>query len=320
MLLKELVTQTTNDLTDVSEHPALEAKLLLCYVLDSSEQDLILNSDSDISDIHIEELHRLINLRLNSRLPIEYITNTRYFYKSDFYIDKRVLVPRPETELLVEQAVKTCMALIAENQNDEINILEIGTGSGCIPISLILDILKPVIASKVRLNLISTDISNDSLDVAQINTKKLLQEFKPVSVNGGVVEYRYENVNLTYIHADVIKPIGLNSDSTSISKLQYDLIISNPPYIPSHEIRELSQEVHKEPMKALDGGTVGLDIIKAILDETKHMTKRRFQYLIEIASNTTLQLKELLSEYPELQNYTLHNDLSSNPRILEIRS
>ncbi|WP_458699484.1 peptide chain release factor N(5)-glutamine methyltransferase [Sulfurospirillum sp. 1307] len=189
--IKDALIKAVDILKDSSEIPQKEARILLAHHLKKDQIFLITNEDKKIVD---EKYFELIQKRANHE-PVEYITNSAMFYSREFYVDSRVLIPRPETELLVDLVVSTCKGL------KRAKIVEIGTGSGII--SIMLAILLP--KAKIK----AIDISNDALDVAKINAKKHGVEDK-----------------IEFIQSNLLENVKDNS---------FDMLVSNPPYIANDE-------------------------------------------------------------------------------------
>ena len=204
-----------------------------------------------------------------------YIIKKKEFWKNSFYVNKDVLIPRPETELIVEEVLNNI------NNSSSKNLLEIGTGSGCIIISII----------KERPNCFSTaiDISKKALNIAKINAK--LHHLKN---------------KINFINIDIDK-FNLN---------KYDFIISNPPYIKKFNLRRLGKNVSLfEPHVALEAGTDGLREIKKIIKKSKKLLKKNGKLIFEIGEHQSKFVQKILSE----NGYYINNvikDLSSIPRVI----
>jgi release factor glutamine methyltransferase len=219
--------------------PALDAGLLLAEVLHTDKAGLILHAPETIAEEDADKFQRLINCRLDGE-PIAYILGRKEFRGLDFTISPDVLVPRPDTEALVEAAIKELGNVLA-GSNFPITVLDLCTGSGAIAIAL-----KNECPS---LNVWASDISEASLKIARANAARLLND-KAVH----------------FIRADLFSPFK-NSLAPDISfPKNFGLIVSNPPYIPSAEIEGLAKEVRMEPRLALDGGLDGLDLIRKIAE------------------------------------------------------
>jgi release factor glutamine methyltransferase len=178
------------------------------------------------------------------REPIAYIIGKKEFWSEDFIVNHDILIPRPETELLIYKIINFF-------KNKAINILDIGTGSGCI----LLSILKELDSSRGT----GIDISAKAIRMAKINSK-----------------------NLNLINRSNFKVFDLSKFSIG----KYDLIVSNPPYIPSKDIKNLSKDIiNYEPKTAIDGGVDGLDLIKKVIYKSNHLLKKHGLLAIEIGFN-----------------------------------
>ncbi len=219
----------------------LDCELILSKVLNKTREEILINLNNKINKTQKNEFIFNLNKRRNKN-PISYILGFKFFWKYKFYINKSALIPRPESEHLVEQALKYMP------NGKSINILDIGTGSGCLIISII----------KERHNCIATaiDISKQALKVARFNAKL----------------HHLENK---------IKFLNIDIDKFYSSK--YDLIISNPPYINKIDLNRLDDDVRLyEPRLALYGGVTGLEEIKKIIEKSSVLLKYNGKLVIEI--------------------------------------
>ncbi len=223
----EAIEKGANELKTVSRRTKHESEILLLSILAKDKVYLILHNEDFLSTKEIEQFKQYILRRKNGE-PIEYITQQVSFYSLTFYISHGALIPRPETELIVDFSIQ----LLKHIQNPK--ILEIGVGSGAISIS---------IASKIKLaNILAVDISQQALNIAQINISNF---------------YLDDQIQL--------RISDLFSNVQSYEK--FDLIVSNPPYIAKHEKGKLQKELDFEPDVALYGGTNGDEVLKKIIDE-----------------------------------------------------
>ena len=206
------------------ESPKLKSRLLMQYVLKQTRQYIIVNDLNQISK-EDEERYFVGISKLRAGVPLEHITHQREFMKLNFYINENVLIPRQDTEILVEEVINIAKRI----KNPK--ILDLCTGSGAIAVSL----AKYLTESEIT----ATDISNKALEIAKKNAK----------INE--VENR-----ITFISSDLF---------TNISEEKYDIIVSNPPYIKRNVIETLDEQVRKEPYMALDGGLDGLDFYRKII-------------------------------------------------------
>jgi len=209
--------------------PRLTAELLLAHALGTDRLQLYLDLERPL---HAEELAgiRALIRRRSEGMPTQYLTGTREFYGRSFSVDPRVLIPRPETELLVEKVLDFVDA--AEGRE----ILEIGTGSGCIAAT--------IAAERPNASVWATDISADACEVARSNLRRL-----------GLIE------RVGLLKGDLFDPVPDGH--------RFDVIVSNPPYVRRQELPGLSAEVQKEPVVALDGGEDGLTIIRRLVGQAK---------------------------------------------------
>ncbi len=195
----------------------LKVRLLLQHILKMNYNELIINNKEEISSNKLQEFKTGLD-KLKSNTPIQYITNHQEFMKLNFYVDENVLIPQPDTEILVEEVIKYSNS---KHNNNTINILDLCTGSGAIAISLAKYI--------PNCTVIATDISTEALQIAKLNATNNLVSNK-----------------INFIKSNMFSDINFNN---------FDIIVSNPPYIESGNILSLDAEVQKEPILALDGGT-----------------------------------------------------------------
>ena len=232
---------------------SLDSEILLAHALKINREKLLCNLEKKPSKIQVKLFEKLIILRMQ-KMPIAYIVNKKEFWKRSFGMNKSVLIPRPETELIVEKILKKI------NKYDRKNILDIGTGSGCILISILLD----------RKNCKGTalDISKSAINTAKTNAK--IQH----------VENR-----IAFINSDIDK----------FSSNKYDLIVSNPPYIEKLKIKCLSEDIKNyEPIIALNGGISGVEIQKKVIERSSKLIKTGGNLLLEIEKNQIYMLKKIL--------------------------
>jgi len=233
----------------------LDAQIILSEILGVKREYLITNNKMIISKKIMEKYNIAIKRRVKKE-PVAYIIGKKEFWSEDFTVNDSTLVPRPETELLIYKTINFF-------KNKSINILDIGTGSGCI----LLSILKELDLSRGT----GIDISKKAIQIAQINSKKL---------------------NLA--NRSKFKVFDLNKFNIG----KYDLIISNPPYIPSKNIKNLSNDIRNhEPKVALDGGFDGLDLIKKVIYKSNHLLKKHGLLVIEIGYNQYQSVSCILKRF-----------------------
>ena len=256
------------------KNPILDSELLLSKVLNKSREEILLNSNYILKKKEINKFNSYL-LRRKYNEPIAYILGFKYFWKYKFITNKSVLIPRPDTELIVEE----CLKYLPNNKSKK--ILDIGTGSGCIIISIL----------KERSKCIATalDLSNRALNVAKSNAKL----------------HQLEN-KINFINIDIDKYNSCN----------YDLIISNPPYINNVDLSRLDDDIKfHEPKIALSGGFDGFRDIKKVIIKSKKLLKRNGKLIIEIGSKQRNQSIKILNENGFYINKT-STDLSGKDRCI----
>ena len=230
----------------------LDSELLLSKILNKKREKILINLDQKISKKNFFMYRRLIQRRSKNE-PIAYIMEEKEFWSKNFFVNRDTLIPRPETELMVEEIIEIF-------KKKRISILDIGTGSGCILISLLSELSN----SKG----VGIDISKKALIVAKKNSDK----------------HKILN-NIKF----------LNKSLDAKFNEKFDLIVSNPPYIKSSEIKNLREDIKKyEPRIALDGGNDGLDLIKKVIYKTKYNLKAKGKLALEIGNEQHKKVSEIL--------------------------
>lgn len=231
---------------------SLDARLLLEYVCGTDRNDMLLHGNQEVAEEDAKRYLQMISERAE-HVPLQYLTNQQEFMGLSFYVDKNVLIPRQDTEILVEE--------ILRDGHDGKRLLEIGTGSGCIVLSLLY--------YGNGCEGTATDISESALKVAEKNAGRL-------------------GINVKLIRTD------LAADVPGV----YDIIVSNPPYIVSNVIPTLMPEVRDyEPMMALDGGADGLEYYRRILEETRELLVPGGKYYFEIGYDQGDAVKTILENH-----------------------
>lgn len=257
------------------ESPKLKSRLLMQYVLKQTRQYIIVNDLNQISK-EDEERYFVGISKLRAGVPLEHITHQREFMKLNFYINENVLIPRQDTEILVEEVINIAKRI----KNPK--ILDLCTGSGAIAVSL----AKYLTESEIT----ATDISNKALEIAKKNAK----------INE--VENR-----ITFISSDLF---------TNIPEEKYDIIVSNPPYIRRNVIETLDEQVRKEPYMALDGGLDGLDFYRKIIKNSYEYLKYHGFLCLEIGFDQKIDVIELIENEEKFENTYSKKDLFDNDRII----
>ena len=254
--------------------PKLDSELILAKILNVRREEILLNLNKKIDKSDLNKFNYYLNMRSNYK-PIAHIVNFKYFWKYKFFVDRNVLIPRPETELIIEKILK--ILPLSSNKN----ILDIGTGSGCIAISLIKE--------RPDCRITAIDKSKKAIKVAEKNA-----------------EMHQVGKKLNFLNIDVDKYFSN----------KYDLIISNPPYIKNSELLSLDKDVKlNEPKLALSGGSSGLEIFFKIINKCKILLKNNGKLFLEIGHK---QGKEL-GKYLNLSGFNqtkIYKDLSGKDRCL----
>ncbi len=253
---------------------SLDSEILMMKAIGKDRKYIILNNKENLKLEKLNEYIKLIKERSN-RKPIAYLTNTKQFWKYEFKVTNDTLIPRPDSEILIEEVLK-----IFKNKNN-ICVLDIGVGSGCLLISIL----------KERKNFygVGIDINKNCLNISKINAKML-------------------NVDKR------IKFYKTDVDKFVLGK--YDLIVSNPPYIKKYKIKYLERDVAEfEPTLALNGGLDGLSEIRKVISKSSELIKKNGKFILEIGFNQKNKIISLLKEKGFYIN-SVSKDLSKNDRCI----
>ena len=251
----------------------LDSEIILSRVLNITREKMILNLNEYANRNQILNFEKMIKVR-SQKKPIAYLLNKKDFWKTQFYVNQSVLIPRPDTEVLVS----SCLSLIS--QKDKLKILDIGTGSGCIIISILLE--------RKHCTGIALDISKSALNTAKTNAK--IQQL------GNRISF-------------------FNSDIDNFFYGKYDLIVSNPPYIKKSDLKCLEKDVGFEPKQALDGGLDGLSEIRKVINKSSELIKRNGHLIIEIGFDQKNKVKQILRDKGFYIKKTV-KDLSNHDRCI----
>ena len=255
------------------KNPHLDTELILSKVLNKSREEIILNNNK-LKNKDIKKFNNYL-LRRKQNEPIAYILGYKYFWKYKFLTNKSVLIPRPDTELIVEETLN----YLPHDKSKK--ILDVGTGSGCIVISLLKE--------RPKCKATAMDISLNAINVAKTNAKL----------------HQLEN-KINFINIDIDKYKSYN----------YDLIISNPPYINSIELNRLDDDIKfHEPIEALSGGSDGLRDLRKIIYKSKKLLKINGKLILEIGYRQKIRCIKMLTENGFYINKT-SKDLSGNDRCI----
>ena len=245
----------------------IESKILIKYILKKDNTYIISNGKNKLSDDEESILNKYVN-KLKNGYPLQYITNNQEFMGLNFYVDENVLIPQPDTEVLVESAIKY-ITEITVNKKISINnikLLDLCTGSGAIAISL-----KKYIP---QIKVYASDISEKALEISKINANN-------------------NNVEINFIKSDMFKNINE----------KFDIIVSNPPYIKTSKISKLSKDVQNEPVLALDGGDDGLKFYRLISEQINDYLKSDGILMMEIGFDQANQVKSIFKNVKIIKDY-----------------
>lgn len=267
--------------------PRLDAELLLAHTLGCRRIDLYLRFDQPVSKPELERFRELVARRAR-REPVAYITGLKEFWSLEFKVSPQVLIPRPETETLVEAALEELRWALGSSTGP-LWALEIGTGSGAVALSLAKELGPSVLW-------VATDISAGALEVARCNAQDL-------GVEGWI----------RFVQGDLLEPLDVGGP-----KLR--LILSNPPYVPTGLIKELEPEIRcHEPIQALDGGQDGLAVIRRILEQAPVRLMPRGVLMLEVGDGQTHAIEEILGSDHRWQQWGWRLDLAGKPRVIWAR-
>ena len=284
----------------------LDADVLLQRFLNKPRAWLFAHDDTDISSIR-EAFYAAVERRCTG-LPIAYITGEKDFWGLSFHVSPDVLIPKPDTELLVERSlaiIREKAAALLPEQN--LFILDPCTGSGCVAIS----ILHTLEAENIRnLCCIAADISPAALAIARRNAQRLLSTETQTRLY--IIEGDMRTLPETIAH--VRESLSPSSLLTNI--LRFDLIAANPPYVPSTLTQELLKDGRNEPALALDGGSDGLDFIRILTNNTCTVLNRNGVLLSEVGEYHA-QAASKLFETAGFSDVRIHQDLTSQDRLIE---
>jgi release factor glutamine methyltransferase len=263
-------------------NPRLDAEVLLAETLGMDRVGLYTHFDQPLQPDELARFKKLILRRLR-REPMAYILGKREFWSLSFKVTPDVLIPRPETEILVTEALKT----LAELDGKEISILEIGTGSGAISVAL----ARELPAAKV----VATDLSAQALALAEEN-----------ALHHGV------RTQIHFLQGDLFQPLTKESN--------FSLVITNPPYVPRGEFPSLMPEVRDfEPRMALDGGADGLDFFRRVLPRVGEFLNSGGWFLAEMGEGQDQEILKIAEKTPDLESFQSVKDLAGIKRVFKAR-
>lgn len=273
LLQKAIIELEKNNI----EESSLKTKILLSNCISKPKEYLFIHENEEVEQPLEKEFLQKIE-RLCNNEPLQYITNKQEFMGLEFYVDENVLIPRSDTEILVEEVLKNI------DKTKKLKILDMCTGSGIIAITL------AKFCENVEIT--AVDKSEGALNVA-IKNAKLNNVYDRIKF---IKSDMFENVNNNSKELDDLSPSSNLSNNLSNNKIlqqKYDIIVSNPPYIESSTIKTLNKDVQKEPQMALDGGEDGLDFYRIIAENAEHFLKENGKIYLEIGYNQRESVSKL---------------------------
>ncbi len=262
-----------------------EIDCIMAHVLGWDRARLYAHFDEPLALPQVHEFKKMVEKRKEG-IPLAYLTGVKEFMGLEFAVDENVLIPRPETEHLVEEGIKAIDELKQEGFS-KLHVMEPFTGSGAVSLALTAHIKE-----NQSLKIYAGDISPAALNIARKNREKL----------------QVSEEKVTFLEGDTFSPFPRGKN--------FNLILANPPYIPSKEQGELSEEVRTEPLIALDGGEDGLDYYRKIKRDYKDYLHPEGVMLLEIGSDQCCPVRELFSE-PGIRTQLI-KDLAGRPRLIRI--
>jgi len=265
------------------ESPRAGAEILLAHVLNLQRIDLYLHYDQPLTQTELERYKTLIRRRVR-REPVAYITGCREFWSMNLTVSGEVLIPRPETECLVEQVLAE---LSTEDTTEPSRILELGTGSGAIILALA--------SSLCRSICFASDVSERSVRVAHENARRH-------GLDGRV----------HFFCGDWTRPLQLSGI--------FDVIVSNPPYIPTAQIKTLEPEIHLyEPLRALDGGEDGLESVRRLITQAHRFMRPGGRLLLEIGHDQQEAVRQIVATAGQYEVPLFAKDYAGVNRVVRMR-
>ncbi|MBW1650719.1 MAG: peptide chain release factor N(5)-glutamine methyltransferase [Deltaproteobacteria bacterium] len=279
----EIINWTTSYFKSLEiETSRMDAEILLAYVLNIKRIDLYLNYDKPLLANELNSFKTLI-IRRKEKEPIAYIIGAKEFWSMEFTVTKDVLIPRPDTEILVEAAVAAIKKI---KDKGKLKILELGVGSGAV--------ISTIAFSAPDNIFFGTDICKKALNIAKQNGKK-------------------HNLKINFFLSDWFSAF-------KEKKVKFDIIISNPPYIPTEDIQGLAPEIKLyEPVSALDGGGNGLDSVNKIISDARFYLNKNGLLLLEIGFDQKKRVFDMVNSKEEYENPVCLKDYGGNNRVVIVK-
>lgn len=281
MTIKELLNIAEKRMADAGiPDSRIDAEIIFCHMMHFDRGKLFMNWGNSIDEKNCSGYFELIDVRVDGK-PLQYITGRQHFMDISISVDERVLIPRQDTEVLVEEVNK----YIKENRKEKAKVLDLCTGSGVIAISLA--------KANPGLKITASDISGDAIALAQKNA-----------------EATSTSKRIKFIQSDLFEELG---------RKKFDIIASNPPYIPTSLLPSLQKEIFEhEPLIALDGGYDGLDFYRKIIDKAPEFLKKDGVLFLEIGYDQGDAVSEIINAKLANKSIDIIKDLDNYDRIVKV--
>lgn len=300
MTIQEFKNKALAILKEKSPSPSLDIEVLLSYILGYTKTQILLNRNQEIPENKIEWLNQAVDKR-SQGVPVAYITGHKEFYGYDFYVSPAVLIPKPDTEILVERAIEIIIEKMDNRPNSILTVCDMCCGSACIGLSVIKNLIEEYNIPEEKLPKFTfVDISLPALEIALKNAEKL----------------NLPSERLRFIQSNLFDLIPWD----------FDIILTNPPYIPAKMVDELLMDNRNEPRLALDGDVKlngepsdsddGLEIIRNLIPQAKEHLCRYGNILME-SGEYNAQKAAKIAENLAFKT-KIHKDLEGQPRLIEI--
>lgn len=276
MTIKEVINEYKDKFENIQDIYSI-----IKYVTEMDNLEISLNKELELPEEYKDKIISSLEKILSENYPLQYITHLQPFYNEQYYVDENVLIPRQDTEILVEKAID-----YIRNENI-INVIDLCTGSGCIGISIARN-------SSIE-KVILVDVSQKALEIAKRN-----------------IEDNYIEDKVSTIKSDLL-------DEIIKSGIKTDMIVSNPPYIKSKDMASLDENVKYEPTLALDGGVTGMDFYEKIVEQAKQVLNNNGLLIFEIGYDELEQMKELINNNKEYTMLESVKDYGGNDRVVVCR-
>jgi len=290
MTVAKALQLATEELTHAGLNtPRLDAEVILGNIMNVSRLELLVHNDDEINKA-AQKLFKAQIARRAKLEPVSYLTNRKSFYKLDFFVDQRVLTPRPETEIAVEAALDIIESVLT--RKGEMNYLDMGTGSGCIPISILYHLPNGL---DKRLKITASDISKDALEVARVNARNFAMISK-----------------IKLLQSDLFKRMD--------TKNKFDLITANLPYVPRNRKQLTPEEksIDYEPDVALYGGETGLDVYLNFFKQVGKFLTPKGQVIVEIDNGQAEAIHQMVKEFLPSKTIKVIRDMAGYRRTVVI--